>query len=104
METDMNTNDDLKIGDVVAGRLWRTGVVVDDADTNNPVVETWGYGRSLGQISRNQLWKVDMTDDLAYWFKKSVDHHVRLFGPQCLPTHEVSKAIYLKGCEEAEGR
>jgi hypothetical protein len=98
----MNTNDDLKIGDVVAGLLWHTGVIVADADTNNPVVETWGYGRGLGQIPRNQFSKVNVTEDMALWFKKSVDHNVRRFGPKCLPTHDVSKDLYIKGCVEAE--
>ena len=91
----------LKVGDFVGGLLFHTGIVCDISAPKEPLVETWGYGRTLAKIPSNQIYRKDW--DESRWFKAAVDGAVRQFGESCRPTHEVSKAAYSKALSIAAG-
>jgi hypothetical protein len=97
--------EDLKVGTIVSGLMFHTGVVVDGADTNEPTVEFWGYGHGIVKMPRRQIIAKDIRNDSPdslHWFKVAVKGNVNNYGRDQLPQHEVTKAMYLKALDAAE--
>ena len=97
--------DSLRIGTIVSGLLFHTGVIIDGADTNEPTVEWWGSGHGIAKMPRRLISAKDHNNDSAdnlHWFRVAVQGNARHYGLEQLPQHEVTKDIYIKALESAE--
>lgn len=84
----------LAVGDVVGSLLYHTAVVVG-FENGNPIIEAWGYGRTLGPVDRRAVFPAKLPS--RTWFRTAVDSSIALFGDSCRPVHPVSKKLYEEG-------